>query len=144
MADQSDWKLCAEAIKDLIVALSIDEFTAETVVVRKQSWNRSGLTTGGVILSPGKPSRIAAQNQSDEVIQPIDVVALTPSNQDYTANLETLLGWRESLRDGLHGKNLGASLAYDTDVIPGAVIIPAAFGGQYDATKLTVNCRMRV
>ena len=141
----ADWYKCADAIKDLIVAMAIAEFTADTVVIRKQAWDRPSLSTGGVILSDGRNSRVTAANLKDETGHAVTVTALIGSNQenDNLTELQQLLTWRETLRNGLIGKSLASGLAYDTTIVPGVVVMPGAFEGMFDATQLTVMCKVR-
>jgi len=141
----SHWYKCASSIKALIAALNIAELTASTIPIRKQSWNRSPLSSGGVLLSGGQQTRRSVANLSDEIGHAVAVTALTPSNQDYesTTELQTLLHWRQSIRNTLIGQPLASGIAYDTDVLPGPVVAPEAFGRQYDATQLTAICKSR-
>ena len=144
VAITSDWYQCASDIRTLILAMSIDEFTTDTVNIRKLPWNRSALADGGLILSDGRPSRSPAGNLRDEAGHSVLLTAFIATNRSVAsaAELQTLLGWRESLRNGLVGQTLTA--AYQTDIVPGTVVIPEAFDAQYDATQLTVLCKQRV
>jgi hypothetical protein len=141
----SDWMKCALAIKDLIVAMSVAAWTEDTVLIYKLPWNRPELNDGGVILSDGRPARVAASNLADEDRHAVLVTALTQTNQDHdnTTQLEQLLDWRETLRDGLIGTTLPTAKAYDTMIVPGQPVISGAFREQYDATQLTVICKVR-
>ena len=140
----SAWYQCALDLKALIVALEISEFNADAINIRKQPWNRSGLTDGGLILSDGRPSRSPAGNLTDEAGHAVLLTAFIATNRSVASasELQTLLGWRESLRNGLVGQSL--TDAYQTDIVPGTVVIPEAFDAQYDATQLTVLCKQRV
>jgi len=144
MAD-SDWMQCAVAIKAMIVALVVPEFTADTVAIRKQAWDRPSLSTGGVILSDGRNTRKPATNLKDEAGHAVTVTALSGSNQapDNMAELQRLLNWRETLWKGLIGQSLVSGLAYDTAIAPGPTVMPGVFDGMFDATQFVVICKVR-
>jgi hypothetical protein len=133
---------CADAVKALLVATG--SWTTLNVLIRKQPWDRSSLSTGGIILSPAPEKRKPASNKKNEVEHAVLVTLLVGSNQDVSdaTQLSTLLGWRETARNALVSKE--AASAYTTTVVLGTVVVPDAFNNQFDASQFTVKCLVRV
>lgn len=128
------------AIKTLIDGLSLTGLTGGTVIQEVAEYQDSQRVLPFISISPYGPEKLGDElNDRDGSYYP--VLVLIVANPDVN-QLETRLGWRQSLRRRLNHASLsGLTTNYDLRVEPGNVVEPRAY---YDRNAFVSGMVVRV
>lgn len=135
---------CLNAVRDLILGLSLAGLDVDNVLVRKLPWNREAIDEG-VFISPAPERYGRGTNARDDVGYGVMVSMIKKSNQDLTGSIDAFLVWRQEISKALRrgSSTLGVSEVYDLSIEPAAVYLPDAFTKQYDVGAVVVRCLSR-
>lgn len=124
-------------VKNCIQALTLNGLDVANVKVVKIPWatrifgEERSLTYPGILISPlgvEAMNATAGTNASDDVGYPVLVSIFAADQQDFEANLEDYLKWRETIARAFRNQRLdGVSGVYTCIVEPGQVMQPEAF-----------------
>ena len=136
------------AVRTVIRSLSLAGIDSANVDYRKLPWER-GLAKPGVWICPGKEGARPANNESEDLDYPIDVVVVRASNQSLTDEMAAFTLWRQRVRlaltpaPGYRPILDSVAEAYSVRVEPGPVYDPGSFAAQHDvgALRVWVTCR---
>lgn len=139
---------CLLAMKDMVLALSLPGIVEENTEVQKYPVRikevlkaRSGSAAIGAIVSPISETRTRHDNNRDELGYGVQVALFRASNQQLQEGLPEDLGWREQLSDALSQTLFpGVPEIHTVDCQPGPIMMPEAFGSQYDVSATMFRC----
>lgn len=139
-ADPLHWQ-CLQAVQATIQALALDGIASGNVVIRLLPWR--SLPCPGIVITPIREPRTPADNARDLVSWSVQVSTVAEkSNQDTEADaaFRAQLDWRQRIANAFSQQPLaGVAEAYSCTVETGPVVIPAAFGQNYDIGALVLR-----
>ena len=141
---QAILKDCLDAVRTMILGLSLADLTSANVVVRKLPWNREPLDEG-VFIHPVPERYGQGTNLRDDVGYGVMVTMIRKSNQNLTSNMNAFAVWRQSISNALRrgSSTFGVAEVYNLTIEPAAVYLPEAFAKNYDVGAVLVRCFSR-
>lgn len=142
-ASDSVFDQCLTAVRNAIVALSLEGIEDADVRKQKLPWDRSKAYPG-IFVCPTTERIAPATNRRNDVGYAVAIAMVRASNQNLTAGMDLFLYWRERIRQALEDQPLsGVDEIYTVTIEPGAVYLPDAFANQFDAGALVARCISR-
>lgn len=134
---------CCQAVRDILLGLSLEGIgEANTKILKHPNRFVDQIgKAGGAVISPVMELRNRHDSRRDELGYTVQVALMLPSNQRLFEGLETDLDWRERLTNALSQTLLpGVPEIHTVDCLPGPILLPDAFGAQWDVSVQSFRC----
>lgn len=128
------------------MGLSLKDLTEDNTIVQKYPMRvKQLLGPYGAVISPLQETRARVDNSRDELGYTSQVALFRASNQGLTQELPDDLSWRSQLSNTLSQCLLpGVPEIHTVDCVPGPIMLPDAFGSQYDVSVTMFRCYTNV
>jgi len=141
VSDIPHYEAC-QGIQQAVQGLGLPNLASDRVVIQKLPYRAvKAIGDSGVIITPVTGSRQPRDQARDLVTYRVQITYFRASNQHLDRNIREDLKWKEAVENYLsEAPPAGLSSFHRVEILPGPVVIPAAFESHYDVGATVAAC----